>query len=571
MADITLRTGPTGKGAPLSLEQVDLNFTNINTELGLKLDAVNYTATDVLAKLLTVDEDNAGINATTLRGLGTSSTTPTTGTKETLVKRDTSGNFSGVTITATTRFLGGLTGNVIGDLTGNADTATKLATARNINGVAFDGTAAITVFDSTKVAKTGDTMSGDLTLNYTVDPVTSAAKLAVNKEYVDKYGVPQGTIVMWSGTSLPAEMVGIWGLCDGTVEGGVSKPDLRNRFVYGAATFGGVRTTGGSNTVTTSSAGSHNHTGATSRTRLTAGDWPEHTHDFYDVYGIWGDRPGNYRIDGGIPQYPKPTPVAAGSGLKDKDGNFVEQYFYYSNAADGDYDGGAYAFKNVTLPNEGAGDSSYTTATALWDFSSASTYTLGEDARVDLYTIFGGMSTPGFGLTGNILTFGYSSATSSGPDYLRTFTSTTPFVLTTFNKITYQVNKGTSSDWGEVPDTQNEEEIRLDYSIDGTTWFNIKKTFPKDVAANVWTTIEVVIPTAAKGAGGVYLRYSQPRNGPATTPRDTWGVTAPQYVSTVVTPSAGHLHDISSDGSHDHTVSGILPPYYTLAYIIKLI
>jgi hypothetical protein len=155
MADITLRTGPTGKGAPLSLEQVDLNFTNINTELGLKLDAVNYTATDVLAKILTVDSDIAGINATTLKSLDTSSTVPTTGTKETIVKRDTSGNFAGSTITATTLFSGNLTGNVTGNLTGNADTATKLATARNINGVAFDGTAAITVFDSTKVQKTG--------------------------------------------------------------------------------------------------------------------------------------------------------------------------------------------------------------------------------------------------------------------------------------------------------------------------------------------------------------------------------------------------------------------------------
>jgi hypothetical protein len=43
---------------------------------------------------------------------------------------------SGSTVTATT---------FVGALTGNASTATKLATARNINGVAFDGSAAITV------------------------------------------------------------------------------------------------------------------------------------------------------------------------------------------------------------------------------------------------------------------------------------------------------------------------------------------------------------------------------------------------------------------------------------------
>ena len=40
-------------------------------------------------------------------------------------------------------FEGALTGNVTGDVTGNADTATALATARNIGGVSFDGTASI--------------------------------------------------------------------------------------------------------------------------------------------------------------------------------------------------------------------------------------------------------------------------------------------------------------------------------------------------------------------------------------------------------------------------------------------
>ena len=44
----------------------------------------------------------------------------------------------------------------------NAD---KLTTAKNINGVAFDGTANITVADSTKLPKAGGTMTGDLTIN----------------------------------------------------------------------------------------------------------------------------------------------------------------------------------------------------------------------------------------------------------------------------------------------------------------------------------------------------------------------------------------------------------------------
>ena len=40
---------------------------------------------------------------------------------------------------------GNVTGDVTGNLTGNADTATALATSRNISGVAFNGTADITL------------------------------------------------------------------------------------------------------------------------------------------------------------------------------------------------------------------------------------------------------------------------------------------------------------------------------------------------------------------------------------------------------------------------------------------
>lgn len=49
-------------------------------------------------------------------------------------------------------------------ITGNAATATKLATPVTINGVSFDGSANITVADSTKVSKSGDEMTGNLTV-----------------------------------------------------------------------------------------------------------------------------------------------------------------------------------------------------------------------------------------------------------------------------------------------------------------------------------------------------------------------------------------------------------------------
>lgn len=64
---------------------------------------------------------------------------------------------------------------------GNAKTAMKLETARTINGVSFDGTANITIADSTKLPIAGGTMTGDLTLkgNPTAD------LMAATKKYVD--------------------------------------------------------------------------------------------------------------------------------------------------------------------------------------------------------------------------------------------------------------------------------------------------------------------------------------------------------------------------------------------------
>lgn len=70
------------------------------------------------------------------------------------------------TFTSAITASGGVTGNVTGNCTGssgsctgNAASATKLQTARNINGVAFNGTANITIKDGTKVALDGSNLS----------------------------------------------------------------------------------------------------------------------------------------------------------------------------------------------------------------------------------------------------------------------------------------------------------------------------------------------------------------------------------------------------------------------------
>ena len=59
--------------------------------------------------------------------------------------------------------------NIVGNITGNAATATKLQTARTINGVAFDGSTNITVSDSAAVKLTGnETIAGIKTFSSSI-------------------------------------------------------------------------------------------------------------------------------------------------------------------------------------------------------------------------------------------------------------------------------------------------------------------------------------------------------------------------------------------------------------------
>ncbi|MFA7085439.1 MAG: phage tail protein [Aliarcobacter sp.] len=88
------------------------------------------------------------------------------------------------TIAGVKTFSSNIVGNITGSITGNSATATKLATARLINGVAFDGSANITVRDDTAVKLTGNqtiagvkTFSSNIVGNITGNSAT-ATKLA---------------------------------------------------------------------------------------------------------------------------------------------------------------------------------------------------------------------------------------------------------------------------------------------------------------------------------------------------------------------------------------------------------
>ena len=119
------------------------------------------------------------------------------------------------TITGVKTFSNGLIGNVIG----NSGTATKLATARKINGVYFDGSSDINTFQT-------------------------------------------GMIMLWSGSS--ASIPNAWYLCNGNN----GTPNLMDRFIVGAGSAYAVGDTGGSSnavivshthTASTDSQGNHSH------------------------------------------------------------------------------------------------------------------------------------------------------------------------------------------------------------------------------------------------------------------------------------------------------------------------
>jgi len=145
-----------------------LSFEQLNK--GTYLNFVNTTTSPVVSAFNSSAPVTISVDATT------------TNTASKIVARDSSGNFAAGTITA----------NLTGNVTGNSTTATRLQTARNINGVAFDGSADITVsaIDTTRVAKSGDTMTGYLTLH--ANPVS--ALQAAPKQYVDSR-LPQYTII----------------------------------------------------------------------------------------------------------------------------------------------------------------------------------------------------------------------------------------------------------------------------------------------------------------------------------------------------------------------------------------
>jgi len=136
---------------------------------------------------ITASSDAGTLTGTTLNATVTGSSLTSVGTLANLtVTNPIAGSITGNAATATTATTAGTATTTIG----NAGTATKLATARNINGVAFDGTGDITI------TSTAD--AGTLTGTTLKSTVTGSSLTSV------------GTITsgVWSGTAVAVEKGG---------------------------------------------------------------------------------------------------------------------------------------------------------------------------------------------------------------------------------------------------------------------------------------------------------------------------------------------------------------------------
>lgn len=120
--------------------------------------------TNVITGLVTSTAISGTTNAATSNTNTYLNIVETIGSAATTVGTSTQVTGAG-TVTVTSDTAGKLTITGSQNITGNAASATKLQTARTINGVSFDGTTNITVADSTKLPTAGGTVTGTLAVS----------------------------------------------------------------------------------------------------------------------------------------------------------------------------------------------------------------------------------------------------------------------------------------------------------------------------------------------------------------------------------------------------------------------
>lgn len=183
---ITLRSI---KGSPLTIAELDDNFTALNTDIGNRVLSSTYTGLDILTKIKTVDGTGSGLDADLLDGLNSSSANAIS----TIVARDSSGNFAANQITAT------VVGSLVVPTSGNISISGSSSGTITLNAPSAAGSNTITFPATTgNVVTTGD--SGTVTNTMLAGSIANA-KLANSTITIDGNAVSLGgSVSIASGT-----------------------------------------------------------------------------------------------------------------------------------------------------------------------------------------------------------------------------------------------------------------------------------------------------------------------------------------------------------------------------------
>lgn len=124
----------------------------------------------------------------------------------------------------------------VGALTGNASTATKLYTARKINGIDFDGTTDITIpiSDNTKLPLAGGTMTGHLYLGGIASSSENSTTDVIFGTENNVYGVIRGStnkLIVFDSSLTPTNKALVF-----SPTGGVLRPTANNALDLGDST-----------------------------------------------------------------------------------------------------------------------------------------------------------------------------------------------------------------------------------------------------------------------------------------------------------------------------------------------
>lgn len=227
MATIILRSI---KGSPLTITEVDDNFTALNTDVGNRVLTTDFTDAAVLAKVKNVDGAGSGLDADTVDGLNPASTN----TISTLVSRNSSGNFAAEQITATT-FIGGIsvptTGSFVYNGSSSGSITLSIPAVAGTNTITFPAVTGNVVTTADSATVTNAMLSGSIANSKLVNSSISIDGNAVSLG--GSVSISSGTIT-WTGAQTFRDNK--WTMTDNT--------DTSKAFVFEASgiTTGNTRT-----------------------------------------------------------------------------------------------------------------------------------------------------------------------------------------------------------------------------------------------------------------------------------------------------------------------------------------